>query len=391
MKSIVAILITGLLLGGCLEDAIQPTRKIPCSGGVPDPGFTHQKEKAFQALIDHYVQLGLPGVSVLIEDSAGVWAGSAGFADLEQQIPFTPCQISKVASITKMMMGALTFKLQEEGSLSIDDPISKYIDVDILKKITNAEGKTIRQLMNHTTGIYDVINSSEFYLAALNHPNKEWKALELLKFVYGQPGVALNKPYPASYSNTNTLLLSMCIETATGGPHDVLLRKKVIEPLGMTSTWYQGREKIPNNAAQGYYDLHNNGTIVNVSNIITGSGNGFGGIYSNVFDLQKLINALFRDTSYSFLSKTSIMTMQEFLQEEEDFFTGVGLIKKFTSLPSFGIGHTGRDLGYVADAFYFPAKGFTMIFFVNYGTDGDSPLKPVFQKFERELAELLIQ
>jgi len=385
--TILIISLTILFAYSCKKANIEPSVNTDCS--YADSSASHPKNAALLAVIDKYIKLGLPGISILIEDSNGVWVGSGGYADIENNIPFTPCHISKAASITKLLVGTLTMKLQEEGKININDPISNYIDESILKKIKNAEGKTIRQLMNHTTGIFDVITSSEFYLAVLNNPNKTWRQEELLKYVYGVDGYELNNPYPAHYSSTNTLLLSMCLEKATGVTHDKLLREKILDPLGMTSTFYQGRETIPTTAAQGYFDLHNNGTILNVSNLITGSGNGYGGIYSNVFDLHKFLKALLVEKTI--LTQNSLDSMQNFVQEDDDFFTGLSIIKKFTNKPAYGIGHTGRDLGYVADAFYFPQRNSYMVFFVNYGTDGESALKPVFFNFESELVDVLLQ
>jgi D-alanyl-D-alanine carboxypeptidase len=138
----------------------------------------------------------------------------------------------------------------------------------------------------------------------------------------------------------------------------------------------------------GFFVLVINNTIVNVSNLITGSGNGYGGIYSNVFDLYHFIQALLVDKTL--LSQASLNEMQTFVQEDEDFFTGYGLIKKFTKKATYGIGHTGRDLGYSADLFYFPEKGYSMVFFVNYGTNGSSSLKPIFLDFESELTDVML-
>jgi D-alanyl-D-alanine carboxypeptidase len=242
--------------------------------------------------------------------------------------------------------------------------------------------------MNHTTGIFDVITSSSFYLAVLNNPNKTWTQEELLSFVYGKKGYDLDS-FPVHYSNTNTLLLSMCIEKATGENHAKLLRELVLNPLEMNNTYYQGHDEIPASAAQGYFDLHNNGTLCNVSNLITGSGNGYGGIFSNIFDLHIFIKALF--VKKTILAQPSLDLMQSYLQESDDFFTGISNIKKFTHKSAFGIGHTGRDLGYSADLFYFPQKGRTMVFFVNYGTNGKSSLKQVFKDFENELADAVLQ
>jgi D-alanyl-D-alanine carboxypeptidase len=384
LRVLIILSIVLLIVSSCRR-AIDDTIKLDCTNAFNNP--THPKAILYQSIIDHYVEKGIPGISILIKDSDGVWCSSSGYADLEQKIPFTPCHISKGASITKLLVGTLTMMLQEDGVISLDDPIDQYIDKDILSKIDRSEGVTIRQLMNHTTGIYDVITSSDFYLAVLNNPNKEWTQEELLAFVYGQKGYELNT-YPAHYSNTNTLLLSMCIEKATGRPHHKLLRERIFNPFGMNATFMQGREKIPNLAAQGYYDLHNNSSIVNVSNLITGSGNGYGGIYSNVFDFYYFIQALLVDKTI--VSEASLNEMQTFVQEDDDFYTGYGIIKKFTKKSTFGIGHTGRDLGYSANLFYFPEKGYTMVFFVNYGTNGNSNLKQVFLEFENAITDNLI-
>ncbi len=375
-----------ILASSCKRANILPSTDIICS--EQDSSSNHPKAAEFASIIDKYVKQGLPGISVLVEDEHGTWVGSGGYVDIENGIKYKPCHISKAASITKLLVGTLTLKLQEQGKLNIEDPISKYIDAKILNKIDKAEGKTLHQLMNHTTGIYDVITSSSFYLAVLNNPNKQWTQEELLSYVYGKEGYDLDS-FPAHYSNTNTVLLSMCIEKATGQKHETLLREMVLNPVGMNDTYYQGREELPSTAAQGYYDLHNNGTISNVSNLITGSGNGYGGIFSNVFDLQAFIKALFVDKTI--LSQASLDLMQTYVQEKEDFYTGVSTIKKFTTKSAFGIGHTGRDLGYSADLFYFPAKNRTMIFFVNYGTNGKSSLKQVFLNFESELADKVLE
>ncbi len=376
----------------CRKADVQPTRDIECNHLYNSAA--HPKNAIFTALIDKYMQLGLPGMSVLIEDSNGVWVGSAGYADIKNKIKFTPCHISKGGSITKIFMGVLFFKLQEEGLINMEEPISKYIDEDVLSKIKYSGEMKIKNLLNHSTGIFDIITSSTFYLAVINNPNKHWEPSELLPYVYGVEPYLLNQaslgaPYPARYSSTNTLLLAMCIEKATGRKHHELLREKILQPLELNNTFYQGRETIPTHAAQGYYDLHNNGTIVNVSNLITGSGNGYTGIFSNVFDYHTFIKALF--VNKTILSQTSLDSMLTFIQEDDDYWTGYGVVKKFMNKTAYGIGHTGRDLGYVADLFYFPDRNIIMAFCVNYGTDGDSFLKPIFLDFESELVDKILE
>lgn len=382
---VIAIVLAGSLFS-CKKADIVETQPLNC----PLNETGHLKSVEFQQILDKYVSQGLPGITLLVDGPGGTFAGASGYADIEGGVKFTPCHISKAASITKLMVGTLTMKLQEEGVLDIDDPVSMYIDQDILDKIENSEGKTLRDLMSHKTGIYDLIKNSNFYLAVLNNPNKVWRQEQLLKYVYGEDGVVIESPFEANYSNTNTVLLSMCIEEATGRDHGELLREKILDPLGMTSSYYQGRETLPNTVAQGYFDLHNNGTIINVSNLITGSGNGYGGMFSNVFDLKIFIQSLL--VNKTIISETSLLDMQSnFYLARDHFYTGAGIIKKFTDKPNYGLGHTGRDLGYSADLFYFPERDITLIFFINYGTDGNSNLKSVFEAFEDELVDKVLE
>jgi len=352
---------------------------------TPQPSFAaHPKSQAFQSLLDTYVKKGLPGISALVRDESGTWVGYSGKADIDKNISFTPCHPSKAASITKFMVGTLTFMLQEKGMININDPISKYVDADIIKKVKNADQVTIKNCLQHTTGFYDLITDSEFYLAVLNNPNKQWEAEELLKYVYNKdPYFAPNQG--VEYSNTNTVFVGMCLDKVLGYHHSRALREMIWDPLDMNDTYYQSRDGLPNTVAQGYYDLYNNNTIVNVSNLITGSGNGYGGVFSTVFDLEKFMNAYYYDKTL--VNEESMATMMTFIPESEQNNLGVGIMQKFKNFSAhLGVGHSGRDLGYSADLFAFPTRNDRlMIFFVNYGTDGDTSLREVFREFEKEL------
>lgn len=186
----------------------------------------------------------------------------------------------------------------------------------------------------------------------------------------------------------------MCISKAAGEPHYKLLREKILDPLNMQDTYYQSREELPAITAQGYFDLHNVGELVNVSNFITGSGNGYGGIFSNVFDLSVFLNALVIDKTL--LSESSLNEMlAEFRPSSDEPVVGAveavaGFLKKFGNMPYQGIGHSGKDLGYTADMFYFPDVDKSMIFFINYGTDAASHLKEQFYNLENDILSVLL-
>jgi len=347
-----------------------------------------------KALLEKYTRKGLPGISLLVNDKAGTWTGSAGKADIENNVDFAPNTISKAASITKFFMSTLLFRLMEDSAKSgigyteIHTKISHWLPKDVIDKLPNGNLVTLGQCMNHETGIPDVIDQDDFYLAVLNNPNKKWQPEELLEFIYNKP--ALFAPSDtAIYSNTNTILIKMVIEAATGKSHADLLKQYILTPLGLNHTYYQPYDELPNTVAQGYFDLYNNNTIVNVSNLVTGSGNGYGGLYSNVFDLFTFIKAVFIEKTL--LNSKSLSIMQTYGKEDDPNYYGYGIEKTFLNHgEDYGIGHKGRDLGYTANLFYFPHKGVIHVFFVNYGTDSKSNLQQVFYDFQEELLNLTL-
>jgi D-alanyl-D-alanine carboxypeptidase len=365
--------------------------------GIPwaDSSSFHPLNTVLTDLLEKYRLKGLPGISLLVNNSSGTWIGCTGKADIEKNISFAPSTVSKAASITKLLMGTLVFKLIEDsvhtglGYSFLSTKINEWLPHSITDRLANGNIVTLGQCMKHETGIPDVIEQDPFYLAVLNDPNKIWDQEEILEFVYDLPPVF----YPsdtAIYSNTNTTIVSMIIEAATGKKHEDLLKQYVIEPLKMNNTFYQPYDDLPTYTAQGYYDLYNNNTIVNVSNLITGSGNGYGGIFSNIFDLYTFIDALL--IKQTVLTTKSLNIMQTWGKPDFPNEYGYGIMKKFIDRGiDAGIGHSGRDLGYTANVFYFPNKKVTHVFFINYGTDANSGLRAVFSEFQNELLDITLQ
>ena len=381
-----SLLVFWLLITGCQEDTIIPTER--CEVTFADSSASHPKAAAFQSLIEDYQLRGLPGIVLLVQDQHGVWIGTAGHADIEKGEKMRPCTVSKVASETKLFVGTLTLLLVEDGVLDLEDKITTWLSEDFTSRIENAEVVTLRQLLNHTSGIYDLIKDQGFYLELLNNPNRRWEAEELLAHVYDKPAV-----FPAgegvAYSNTNYLLISMIIEAATGESHAKLLRQRIFQPLGLNDTYYHWHDQLPNTVAQGYYDLYNSGEILNLSNYHTGSGNGYGGIYSNVRDVYTFIQALFAEKSILQPATMEQMLVYTNVQEGKNLRYGLGLQNDFTDRPpnQQAIGHRGRDFQYSADLFYFPEADMTYSLIVNYGTDAKTALQDVFFEFREAIVD----
>jgi len=388
LSRIIFPLVIVISLWSCGKTDIGPSED--CSPISPDSSAGHPKAAAYQSLLDEYTGMGLPGAILLIHDQDGVWMGSAGMADIKEGIPMSPCTVSKIASVTKMFIGVLIMQLVEQRKIDLDAKLPEYLPDNIVRKVKNAEESTVRQLMNHTSGIYDIVEDQGFYLAILNDPAHNWEPEDLVKYAF------FKDPYFAPgedcyYSNTNFLLLSMILDEVNGNPHCELMRDRIIRPLGLNNTFYYWHDPIPEYTAQGYFDLYNNGTICNVTNYNTGSGNGYGGMYANVYDMMLFIEALLVEkTLLSQESLDEMLTFDQPLEPETYRYTGLAIYKDFIDredTTEYSYGHRGRDLGYSADLDWFPKNNTTMALIVNYGTDGESSLRPVFKEFRSAVVD----
>lgn len=384
-----------LLFSTCKESFIPPTS--PCVAQediIINPA--HPKAAALQAKIDEYIGKGLPGITLLISDDDGVWFNAGGFADLENRVPLNPCHISKLGSVTKMMLGTLVWQLIQEGVLGIDDPISQYIP-GVAEQITNGSEITLAMLLNHSSGIYDVAGDLDFNLAVINDFSRSWTEEEILPFLENKP--ATHAPGTAvKYSNSNTMLVGMVLDAAAGKPHSQLLQERLYGPLGMNNTvYYDYAESFPYlHLAQGYLDFNNDGkAIQNISNLNPGSGNGYTGVYSTVTDLYRFMKALLRDRQLTSDENLDRIFDSMRLAESGSFRSSLGAIHDeyldmlSDTTPAYG--HTGGDIGYSANLSYLPHNNTIFAATYNYGTNLETALGNELRQLRDELYVILAQ
>jgi D-alanyl-D-alanine carboxypeptidase len=392
MKSwiVFGILSISFLLISCEAPTVGPSA--PCEV-VSDSDPDHPKADQLQSLLDEYTAQGLPGMAIALRDSDGTWSGAAGMADIGEEVPFAPCTVNKLASVTKVFMGALTMRLVEEGFFGLDDPIGDYLSEETLGKVPVDGSVLVRQLLNHTTGIPEIAAQPQFYLDVLNQPDRDWTYQQLLDYVDGVPATFSPPGDSLRYSNTNILLAAMVMEAATGKHHGELLHTYVLDPLGLENTFYPPVDELPSQVAQGYFDLYNNGTLVNVSNYNTGNGAAYTGLYSNVQDMQRFLDALLREKTLLQPASLEEMLRITALNETSGLAFGVSIQREFLERPEEeqAFGHGGREFAYSADLFYFPEKDITYTFVINYGTNGQSSLRLVFDEFRAELIDLVVE
>jgi CubicO group peptidase (beta-lactamase class C family) len=156
-----------------------------------------------------------------------VEARGFGLADVDRKIPVTPQTVFHAASVSKNILAGVVLHLVEEGKLSLDDDIAKYV----AEAPTHGQHVTLRHLLTHTSGLFSYTSV----------PNAE--ANEALDLTHEQV-LALIKDRPADfppgaswrYSNTGSYLAGMAVERVTGMTYATYLRSRVFEPLSMTSS-----------------------------------------------------------------------------------------------------------------------------------------------------------
>ena len=187
----------------------------------------------------------LPGLQVVIRYPDGTaWTGHAGFGDIAARTPMGSLTLLDAGSITKTFVAALTLQLAGQGVVGLDDPIARW-----LPGLPYDTGITIRELLDHTSGVDDAF-SHPALLAALDANHRQvWTAPHVLAYV-GKARFAPGQGF--SYSNSNYILVGQLIERATGQTLAALLRQRFFAPLHLTHTYLQSEEPISGSPAHGY-------------------------------------------------------------------------------------------------------------------------------------------
>lgn len=368
MKKIL-VLCLGLILINCTYDpSTKPSDWYTNPVSYPDDSSTHPRRDLFQAYLDSAVAEGLPGAVLLIRTpQEGTWVGLSGYADIASRVPWQPSTISRVGSVTKSFAGIVILKVCEESGLSLDALAHPYLPEKVLSKVANAKTSTIRQLLNHTSGIYNYLESIALLSESYGSYRYSYQPKEkLIEYAYDKdaeyaPGEGWN------YSNTNFLLLEMIAENITGVDSRKLLDSLIIQPLDLQSTLYNPGGPLPKGLAHGYADFFADGRLIDVTETELENFHYDGGIISTVYDLANFIDALFQSPFLSERIKTELIKTVDTKGESErgtDFY-GCGIILE--KHPDYGnvFGHSGTATGYTAHVYHIEQHNITIAAIVN--------------------------
>ncbi|MBI2786845.1 MAG: beta-lactamase family protein [Legionella longbeachae] len=296
----------------------------------------------------------------------------SGTSTIGGAFPIQSDHLFQIGSETKSFIAAVILQLEAEGRLSIYDPIGSY-----LKNIPDAwQSITIQQLLNHTSGIFNYTQVSEFWQSMKEGDfNKQWSSDELVSFVKDKelnfsPGLGW------SYSNTNYVLAGMLMEAVTGKSIEEELNTRLLQPLHLTNTYYYSQtysEDFLQRMAHGYSSF---GMFSDEPKDITDKnmswGNAAGAIVSTSHDtaiwLRLLLtdDKLLADTQRQELINIVDIENGQFLSPESNKMGyGLGVIK-YNSPAGEYWGHGGGTLGFISHMYWIKSNDVVITLFVNH-------------------------
>ncbi len=226
-------------------------------------------------------KLGFEGVVLVAKDGKPILVEGYGLADRERGIPWGPGTVSTIGSITKQFTGAAILLLQEEGRLSIRDPITKHFaDVPADK-----ESITLHHLLTHSSGIVDLDGIGDF--DPIERDAFVRRALD--------QGLAFAPGEGYAYSNAGYSLLGVIIEQLTGGTYEQFVRDRLFLPNAIFETGYQLPAWGEGRVAQGYATGERWGTVLERPMDTDGPYwvlRANGGIHSTAYDMLRWAQAL---------------------------------------------------------------------------------------------------
>jgi CubicO group peptidase (beta-lactamase class C family) len=270
------------------------------------------------------------GVISIVQRGKNIFQGEYGFADKANEIPNKMDTKFGTASAGKVFVATAILNLIEKKHIKLDSTIGEILKFD-LKQIDS--GITVRQLLNHTSGIPDYFDESvmdNYEELWINTPNyRIRKSSDLIPLFIDKP-MMYSKGERFQYNNTGYVVLGLIIEEITGKAFDVYLQETIFNSCKMTDTGYFELDRLPAKCAFSYiYDKEKDDYRTNIFSI-DAKGSGAGGAFTTALDVEKFWMALL---SGKLINKESLKMMFSPQVSEGCYGYGVWLLNG--KIPSF--------------------------------------------------------
>lgn len=324
-----------------------------------DPALASALTERLESQINQQNALGFQ--AAMVNKEGAIWQAAVGTTDLRRATPLQQNDLIRIGSVTKVYTAVLIFQLIEQDALALDDTLDQWFP-----EVPNAEQITIRQLLNHTSGLSEFIPQILFKSIL---PNVFWQPQEIGAIIenstpLAQPGQAFH------YSNANYVLLGWIAERVSHQSYAELLQNRIFTPLQLENTVFLPTTPIPSSLQTGYdRDLSHFPGMLTISpnnSSWASSAIASGALAANAADLALFFDALFNE---KLISSESLAYMQTFLPVENPGFDaqigqGLGLMELNIAGTAY-VGHLGQFMGATALAVHSSFTGDTIVIITN--------------------------
>lgn len=364
------------------------------AAAVAQPSGLQARLQARLDSLHHAGQFAGAQLAVALPDGS-VIALATGMADTAKREAMTTSHLLLSGSVGKTYASAVALQLMHEGKFALDDKVSKYLgDEAWFARLPNANDITIRQLMNHTSGLVRYEFNERFTADLSAAPDRVWQPRELVAYL-----LDTTAPFAAGqgwdYSDTNYIVLGIIMEKVTGRKYLDLMRERLLQPAGLRETRPSDARVIPG-LANGY----------------AGANNPFGGADAVLVDGRMVINPQFEWTGGGVASTArDLARWGKYLYDGKAFDAsmmprlldgvparlgpnvryGLGVIMR--EPPALGPvhGHSGFFPGYQAELLYLPQHKAAIAFQVNSSVPGALGRQMSPGRFTLEVAQIVDQ
>ena len=331
-----------------------------------------------------------PGVTAAFVGTDGkVYSVAVGEADREGKVPMRPSHRMLAGSTGKTFFAAAILRLWDQGKVDLDRPIApQYAKDPWFSQIPNASTLTLRNLMNHASGVPEHVQYEEFDAELKKNPDRIWKPAEILQFVVGKaPLFEAGKGW--SYADTNFILAADSVEREERLDLYHQIDRDLLRPLKLRDTGPSISRRIPN-LAVGYSRAGSpftpEGPVVKdgvfaMNPQFEWAGGGF---YSTSADLAKWAYELYAGTAISAKARDAMLTAAVPARTGRDHKYGLGVQVRPSPL-GVGHGHGGWFPGYLTEIEYFPDKKIALA--IQFNTDDVRKLRRMPRAWLLDLAQ----
>ncbi len=291
------------------------------------------------------------GMVALVAEGTEINTAAIGMAD--DGVKMKTSHLFCIGSITKTHTAAVIFKLQERGLLNIDSPYSKYVTIE--NKYIDPS-ITVRQLMNHSSGIAD-FGTAPLLNRVLTNPTKPYTSDYCLSLI---DTVSFERGTKHSYSNSNYLILALLIEQVMEQPLPFVYQDLLFKPYQLSDTYPYFSKAIKGLSHPIFrgLDLFEEVSLKSINDISIGDGN----IVSSAKDVYTFFNLLLKERKV--LEPESLQEMTDFEKGNGKSEYGCGIFRKVSGGKEL-LYHTGRNLSYIAECIYMPSEDKIVVVLTN--------------------------